>query len=88
MKKYKIHKEKPKELSEQEILKNRDFGRLIANYEKATKPLYRTPMYKDPKTFLVIVAIAAVCWLIASELDKEEEQKLPNQQDTVQTEKP
>lgn len=65
MKKYKLNKDKLEELSEEEIRKYKDFGKLVYNYQRAAKPIYKKPLYKDPKTFLVILIIALLAYLIA-----------------------
>jgi len=43
----------------------------------ATKPLYKTPLYKNKKVFIVILLILLVMYLIVEVLDKEEEGKTP-----------
>jgi len=66
MKKYKLNKDKKQEeLSSEEIRKYKDFGKLVHNYEKATKPIYKKPLYKDPKTFIILLIIVLLAYLIA-----------------------
>lgn len=83
MKKYKINKDKREELSEEEIHKYKDFGKLVYNYQKAAKPIYKKPLYKDPKTFIILVIIALLTYLIVEYGDKSEndvKQESPQEQ--------
>ena len=41
------------------------------NYERMTKPLYKRPLYKDPKDFIAILVIVLVAILIAEMKEKE-----------------
>ena len=82
MKKYKIGSGEPKKLKEEDILKHKDFDRLVANYDKATKPLYKRPLYKDPRSFLALLVILLIVWLISSRSDREDGQ-VPEKQDTT-----
>jgi hypothetical protein len=70
-KKYKIEKGQPKQPDPDKMNKSQDFGKLVYNYEKAVKPLYKKPLYKDPKTFLMILLILLIIWLISSYGDEE-----------------
>lgn len=54
-----------------EIARYRDFGKLVYNYERMTKPLYKRPLYKDPKAFIAILVIVLVAILIAEMREKE-----------------
>ncbi len=57
---------KPDELTDEEIKSTKDFKKLTYRYQKATTPLYRTPLYKYKyrKVFLAILLIALVIWVI------------------------
>lgn len=60
---FKIRK---KELSDDEILKHKNFKKLKANYNKATKPLYKVNL-TNPKNkyyLLSIIIIAIILYLI------------------------
>jgi len=59
-----------KEPSEEQIGRHKDFGRLKANYNQATKPLYKTPLYKNKKVFLVLVLLALIAFLISEFMDE------------------
>jgi len=42
------------------------------NYQSATKPLYKTPLYKNKKVFLIILLILLVMFVIVEVIEKEE----------------
>lgn len=77
MKKYKLNKDKREELSEEEIRKYKDFGKLVYNYQRAGKPLYKKPLYKDPKAFLVILIIALLTYLIVEFVEEGDKKDVP-----------
>jgi len=81
MKKYKLDREQ-KELSDQEVLKYKDFGKLVYNYHIATRPIYKKPLYKDPKMFIALVLIVLLAIWVAEEVakEKEAEQQAPQEQ--------
>lgn len=83
MKKYKLNKDKREELSKDEIQKYKDFGKLVYNYQKATKPMYKKPLYKDPKTFLVLLLIVLLTYLIVEYTDKPDKEKEDNTTEQV-----
>lgn len=62
--KYHIHKEEP--ISDEEIRATKDFKKLTYEYQKMTKPLVKTPLYKRHyrKILMTIILIAIVIWLI------------------------
>jgi hypothetical protein len=64
MAKYKFKIDSP-EPPEERVDAHKNFGRLRANYDTATKSLYKTPLYKNKKVFLVLVLIALVACLVA-----------------------
>jgi hypothetical protein len=68
-KEYRIRDQAPP--SEAETGRYRDFGRLVYQHERMTRPLYRRPLYKDPKTFLVILMIVLIAILVAEVVEKE-----------------
>jgi len=75
MKKYRLIKGKPREPRDEEILKNKDFKELIYNYQRVTQPIYKRPLYKDPKMFLGLVLVVIIAWLIFSANEQEEGQQ-------------
>ncbi len=74
-----------KELPEEQINKHKDFKKLMYNYQNATKPLYKTPLYKNKKVFLVILLILLVLFVIVEVIDSQKEE--PNQIPTQETNK-
>jgi hypothetical protein len=82
MTRYKLNIDKPA-LSDEKINKHKDFKKLYYNYHRATKPLYKTPIYKDKKVFLALLLILLLTYIIAEYTDKEkEEKKSPTEQST------
>ena len=64
-------------LADEQISKHKDFDGLIYNYQSATKPLYKTPLYKNRRVFIIILLVLLVMFAIIEVLDKEEEGKTP-----------
>ncbi len=50
--------------SEEEMSKYKDFGKLKHNYEKMTEPVYKRPIYRYRKGFLMILLILIILYLI------------------------
>ncbi len=75
MSKYKFDKNKKPLPDDAEISKYKDFGKLIHNYQRATKPLYHKPLYKQPKVFIFLVMIVLLALLIAHLAEEEEHEK-------------
>lgn len=48
-----------------DVARYADFGKLVYNYERMTKPLYKRPLYKDPKTLLVLIVLLLVAYLVS-----------------------
>jgi hypothetical protein len=74
MTKYRINIDKPG-LSDEKIDKHKDFKKLYYNYERATKPLYKTPVYKDKKIFIALLIILLVTYLIVEFAEKQKKEK-------------
>ena len=57
---------KPEQLTDEEIKSTKDFKKLSFRYQKATTPLYKTPLYKYKyrKIFLAVLLIALIIWVI------------------------
>lgn len=72
----KFNIDKP-DLPDEQINKHKDFKKLMYNYQTATKPLYKTPLYKNRKVFIVILLILLVMFVIIEALEKEEKSKIP-----------
>jgi hypothetical protein len=58
------------EPTDAEILRYRDKGRLLYNYQHARTALHRKPLYKDPKAFLIILLIVLLAWFITEVAEK------------------
>lgn len=50
--------------SEEEMSRYKDFGKLTHNYQRMTEPLYKRPIYRYRKGFLIILLVLLVLWLI------------------------
>lgn len=60
------------ELPDEEINKHKDFKKLMYNYHTGTSPLYKTPLYKNKKVFLVILIILLMIFVIGEIIEKDE----------------
>lgn len=86
MKKYRFRIDKP-EPTDEHINRHKDFARLQANYQRMTKPIYKTPLYKNPKVFLVLLLILVMAYIIAEfTLEHSRDNKKPGKDDSVKTE--
>ena len=65
MRKFKLEHKEQQQLSDQEISKYKDFGKVVTNYEESLHRLHKKPLYKDPKAFLVLVVILLLAYVIA-----------------------
>ena len=65
----------PKEPREEQIARHKDFGKVMQNYQKMTHPLYRTPLYRYRKIFLVVVLVLLVAFVVAEFGDGDREEK-------------
>lgn len=81
MRKFKFNRGKKEELKEEDISKYKDFGAFRTNYNEALKGVHRRPLYKNPKTFLMLLLIALVAWVVSQE---EEVKEVPQGQKTEQ----
>jgi hypothetical protein len=64
-------------LSDAQINTHKNFTKLMHEYKTGTTPLYKTPLYKNKKVFLVLLVIFLIMFLIAEVLEKEEQPKSP-----------
>lgn len=70
MSNYKFNIDNP-EPDKGKIEKHKNFKKLKANYDDAVKPLYKKPLYKDKRTFLVILIIFLLAYIISEITEKE-----------------
>jgi hypothetical protein len=64
-------------LSDTQINKHKNFTKLMHEYQRGTTPLYKTPLYKNKKVFLVLLLILLMLFLVVEVLEKEEKQEVP-----------
>lgn len=77
----KFNIDKP-DLPDEQINKHKDFKKLMYNYQTATTPLYKTPLYKNRKVYLIILIILLVTYVIIEVFEKDEQQqKTPTPQE-------
>lgn len=69
----KFNIDKP-DLPDEQINKHKDFKKLMYNYQTATNPLYKTPLYKNRKVYLIILIILLVMYVIIEVFEKDEKQ--------------
>ena len=63
------------EPTDAELLRYKDSGKLLYNYQRATTMLHRRPLYKDRKAFIALVLIVLLAWFISEVVDKEDRGK-------------
>lgn len=54
-----------KEPDDDELRRYRNSGKLLYNYQHARSALHRKPLYKDPKSFVVLLIIVLLAWFIS-----------------------
>jgi hypothetical protein len=62
------------DLTDEQINKHKDFKKLMYNYQTGTSPLYKTPLYKNKKVFLIILLILLIIFVLGEVIDKDEKQ--------------
>jgi hypothetical protein len=78
--KFNINKKEP---PADQIDRHKDFKRLRANYDEAVKPLYKRPLYRDRKAFIVILIIALLTYILVevfAEEEKDDQKTHPTEQ--------
>lgn len=68
---YKIRVDEP-DPSDEAINRHRNFDRLLADHRNLTEPLYRRPLYKNPRAFIGLVLIAVVAFLVFQAVEEED----------------
>ncbi len=66
-------------LSDTQINTHKNFNKLMHEYNTGTTPLYKTPLYKNKKVFLVLLIILLIMFLIIEVIEKEEQPQPPTQ---------
>ena len=66
---YRISPEGRPPLTDAEVARHADAERLLFNYHKAVKPLYKRPLYKDPRTFIALLILVLLAILISEVVD-------------------
>ena len=63
---------------DEKIDKHKDFKKLRANYDKQVTPLYKKPLYKDPKALIVVLIILLLTYILVEvyQKDENEDQKI------------
>jgi hypothetical protein len=77
--KYKINIDQPLP-SDDKIGRHKDFGRILADYHNLTQPIYRKPLYKNPKAFLGVVMIVTIALLVFWAVEEEDQEKAKQEQ--------
>lgn len=70
---YKIRVDQPVP-SDEQIDRHRDFDSVLDNYRTLTDPLYRRPLYKNPRTFLGLLLILVIGFLVFEAVEEEEKE--------------
>lgn len=52
-------------MSDAEVARHADAERLLYNYHHAVRPLYKRPLYKDPRTFIALLVLVLLALLIS-----------------------
>jgi hypothetical protein len=60
-----------------QIDRHKDFKKLRANYEEAVKPLYKKKLYKDMRTFLVVLIILLLTYVLVEVFENEDKKDMP-----------
>lgn len=68
-----------REPRDEELLRYRDSGRLLYNYQRARDLLHKRPLYKDPKAFLALLLIVLLAILLAEGMEGDRQAAPPTQ---------
>ncbi|MGL5892301.1 MAG: hypothetical protein ACRC3B_20580 [Bacteroidia bacterium] len=82
MTKYSFHIN-PNEPGDDRINRQKDFGRVMQNYQHMTNPLYRTPLYRYRKVFLSLMLVLVCVWLVIEFGDDDTPDKKKQNTDSV-----
>ena len=70
-------------LSDEQIEKHKNFNKLMHEYQTATTPLYKTPLYKNKKVFLAVLLILVILFLVIESIEKQEKNNVIPTQNSV-----
>ncbi len=69
---YKFRIDEPAPTDEQ-IKRHQNFDQVLADYRNMTTPLYRRPLYRNPRAFLGLMLILVIAFLVFQAVEEEEE---------------
>lgn len=61
--------------SDDKIDGHKDFSRILADYRNLTQPIYRKPLYKNPKAFAGLFLILSIAMLVFWTVDQDDQEK-------------
>lgn len=70
-------------MTDAEITKYRDPKKLLYNYQRAKLLLHKKPLYKDPKSFLVLILIVALAIFIAEVVERDRSKGIEEREQQV-----
>ena len=73
MRKFKLGHKTKEDLSDSEVSKYKDFGKVVTNYEEARDAIHAKPLYRQPKTLIILIIIVLIAILIAEVSEKQED---------------
>lgn len=59
--------------SDEQIDRHRNFDQVLANHRNMTEPLYRRPLYRNPRAFIGLVLILVIGFLVFQAVEEEEQ---------------
>lgn len=80
---YRISPQGRTPLSDAEVARHADASRLLFNYHKAVQPLYKRPLYKDPRTFIALVILVLLALLLSEAVGSAPTAGLPQQERAI-----
>jgi hypothetical protein len=72
-----------KGLSDEQVNKHKDFKKLMHEYDHMVNPLYRKPLYKNKKTWLIIFLILLIMYIIVEFTQKNTERDQTKESPTL-----
>lgn len=59
--------------SDEQIDRHRNFDRVLADHRNITEPLYRRPLYKNPRAFIGLVLVLVIAFLVFQAVEEEDQ---------------